>query len=186
MLSLFFLSDCQSITDFFVPLHASVLSQPSVLVSPTIFDFVVSSSISCVTMSLKHAYFALHACVMKVDLDDTLNSTHHVDTILSKFQPFTCLTLDPTDSYLAAACNDGTIIIYDINSQLVLKELSGHGDGRCTAFKFSPNMIDAVSSSDKGQLLVIAFALFLYNLPYKHVYVFISNFVTGLEHRFMD
>jgi WD40 repeat protein len=107
--------------------------------------------------SLKAAFFAFHASVLMVVFGDSQSCVCQVDTILSKFQPFTCLNLDLTDSFLAAACKDGTISIYDINSQTVLIELSGHGDGSCTAFRFSPNMVDAVSSSDKGQLLVSAY-----------------------------
>ena len=90
-------------------------------------------------------------------MDESQSSMSQVDIILSKFQPFTCLCLDSNDSYLAAACQDGTISIYDIKSQMLLNELSGHGDGSCTSFRFSPNVVDAVSSSDKGQLLVRVF-----------------------------
>jgi len=117
-------------------------------------DFVVSSTISCVSSSLQFLFFARQVSIFRVLLADSNSSEHKVDTIMSKFQPFTCLSLDPADAFLAAACRDGTILIYDVNSQIVLSELSGHGDGCCTAFQFSPNLIDAVSSSDKGQLLV--------------------------------
>ena len=104
--------------------------------------------------SLQFLFFARQVSIFRVLLADSNSSEHKVDTIMSKFQPFTCLSLDPADAFLAAACRDGTILIYDVNSQIVLSELSGHGDGCCTAFQFSPNLIDAVSSSDKGQLLV--------------------------------
>jgi WD40 repeat protein len=141
---------------FDVPVHAADDARPPFVDSSTPQDFVVSSVISCVTSSLRTAFFSRHTHIMRVLLDDSQSSTHKIDTILSKFQAYTCLSLDSTDSSLAAACNDGTITIYDVNAQVVLKELSGHGDGRCTAFQFSPNLVDAVSSSDKGQLLVSA------------------------------
>jgi WD40 repeat protein len=141
--------NCAEVSKF-----VALSSAPSLLSSSTKKDFVVSSAISCVSSSLKVIFFARHASIMRVLFEGSNSAVHKVDIILSKFQPFTCLSLDPTDSFLAAACRDGTISIFDVSSQRVLNELSGHGDGSCTAFQFSPNMIDAVSSSDKGQLLV--------------------------------
>jgi WD40 repeat protein len=117
-------------------------------------DFVVCSSLSCATSSLKIAFFSKHTSVVKVVFENSQSLSRRFHIILSKFQTFTCLCLDPSDSFLAAACKDGTILIYDVNTEITLAELCGHGDGGCTAFRFSPNMIDAVSSSDKGQLLV--------------------------------
>jgi WD40 repeat protein len=141
--------DDEAVTAVLHYMDSSLVSQ-----SVTLKDFSVSSVISCTTSSLKAVYFARQASIFRVQFDQSQFCMGQVDIILTKLQPFTCLSLNPTDSHLAAACKDGTILIYDVKSQLLLCELSGHGDGSCTAFRYSPNGVDAVSSTDKGQLLV--------------------------------
>ncbi len=185
LLSLFSVIDSRMVVSFnsdSTPLSSTLIpSNPSFCLS-SLQDFVVSSSMSCIMFSLKAAFFAMHASVFRVLFDESPSCICQVDTILSKLQPFTCLNIDSTDSFLAAASKDGTITIYDINSQIVLIELSGHGDGSCTVFRFSPNMVDAVSSSDKGQLLVS-----VVRLAHVRLFYFVEfTDVAGMEHWILD